>query len=384
MNVFQKMKSSMKKLMTKVKSFNHKKNKDEAPKKDLADSKGLNNFFKGRGASFGKVLGKKASFLKRKLSGKKKNDFKFSEFINSIFDPKSRAYANKVFLYSFFVVFAFIIGKTIGLFLTPSVISNKRTSPPRAAVKKVNIKAEMAAIKTADIFNSTTSGPKKKTNDEDVICLISNTPSTIPVKLVSTVVLQDSVKSVASVQIRGSELLNVREGERISSYAEVGKIGRLNLVIKNLETGICETIESDESKKEKPRLNVVSQRKGKPLLRRAKNDQIESDGKTFKIKKSLRDEMLKDISKILTQAKAVQMRNPDGSYCFKMTEVEAGSVYSLLDIRDGDTVCKVNGSKITNLNDLVNMFGKIKQIEKFNIGLTRDGQKSDKSYLFID
>ena len=82
------------------------------------------------------------------------------------------------------------------------------------------------------------------------------------------------------------------------------------------------------------------------LINRIKNNNIVSDGKKFTIKKALRDEMLKDVGKILSQARAIQIRNDDGSFCFKMTEIEPGSVYSLLDIQDGDTVCQINGNKI--------------------------------------
>ena len=67
-----------------------------------------------------------------------------------------------------------------------------------------------------------------------------------------------------------------------------------------------------------------------------------------------------------------------------MTEIEPGSVYSMLDIQDNDVVCQINGSKITSLNDLMGMFGRIKEIEKFQLGLTRSGESQTKNYEFTD
>ena len=92
--------------------------------------------------------------------------------------------------------------------------------------------------------------------------------------------------------------------------------------------------------------------------------------------------MINNMSDILTQAKAVQITNPDGSLCFKMTEIVPGSLYSQLDIQENDIICNINGKKIDNLNELMGLLGRIKEIDQFQIGLKRNGMNENKEYGF--
>jgi type II secretory pathway component PulC len=92
--------------------------------------------------------------------------------------------------------------------------------------------------------------------------------------------------------------------------------------------------------------------------------------------------MVTNMSDILTQAKAIQIMNPDGSLCFKMTEVVKGSLYSQLNIQEDDIICNINGKKIENLNDLMGLLGKIKEIDQFQLGLKRNGMSENLDYGF--
>ena len=92
--------------------------------------------------------------------------------------------------------------------------------------------------------------------------------------------------------------------------------------------------------------------------------------------------MLKNIQNVLTQARAVQIKNPDGSLSFKMTDVVPGSIYSQLDISDGDIISEINGKKIENINEILTLFGKIKDIDNLSLTILKDGQKQEKDYEF--
>ena len=105
-------------------------------------------------------------------------------------------------------------------------------------------------------------------------------------------------------------------------------------------------------------------------------------GNSFKIKKSLRAEMLDNISEVLTQARAVQIRNPDGTLSFRMTEIVPGSIYSKLNIQDGDTISGINGKKFTNVGQLMELFGRIKDIDEFQVTLDREGATQTMDYNF--
>ena len=109
---------------------------------------------------------------------------------------------------------------------------------------------------------------------------------------------------------------------------------------------------------------------------------IKNSGNSFKIKRQFRDKMISNISEVLTQAKAVQITNPDGSLAFKMTEVVPGSIYSQLNIQNDDIITSVNGKKIENLNELMSLMGRLKEIDQFQIGLKRNGMNENLEYGF--
>ena len=331
--------------------------------------------------------------IKASLSGKSPinnfEKFSWNDFVLRLFSPYSRAKVHGVFVILLVVVLAYMFGKNIALFL------NK--APPLASVNHSTIAIpqeradtslqDINKIASTNLFNikesDKASGTTAKKDIESIVCLDASVQTSLQIKLLDTIVLQDSVKSVASVQMRGSsELMNVREGERLDEMAEVSKINRMKLILKNLQTGECEYAASDiEPEPEMPNLKIVSPSVGKSLFK-SLNPNIKNVGNNFKIKKSFSDSMINNMSDVLTQAKAVQITNPDGSICFKMTEVVAGSLYSLLDIQENDIICNINNKKIDNLNELMGLLGRIKEIDQFQIGLQRNGMPQSKEYGF--
>jgi type II secretory pathway component PulC len=282
-----------------------------------------------------------------------------------------------------------MVGKNIALVINkaPPVAKNIQPSlilPPQPTDSTIQDVNKIASINLFNAKESDKSIDGSKNKDIDsIICLEAEAPTSLQIKLLDTIVLQDSVKSVASVQVRGnSELMNVREGDRLFEMAEVSKIDRMKVILKNLQTGNCEyAATEEESEPDMPNYKIVSPQVGKSLFK-STNPNIKNTGNSFKIKKNFRDSMINNMSDVLTQAKAVQITNPDGSLCFKMTEVVAGSIYSQLDIQENDIICNINGKKIDNLNELMNLLGRIKEIDQFQIGLKRNGMSENKEYGF--
>lgn len=95
--------------------------------------------------------------------------------------------------------------------------------------------ATLTQVKSINIFRTNSGlGGGKKNNIADKKCEESEGQSSLPIKLVNTIVLQDMVK-FASVQIRGDrDLQEVRVGDQISNMAQIFKITRLEILVKNL------------------------------------------------------------------------------------------------------------------------------------------------------
>lgn len=240
----------------------------------------------------------------------------------------------------------------------------------------------LAQVKGINIFRTNTGLGTKKTIVADKKCDEAQQRSNLPIKLINTVVLQDTVKSLASVQIRGEkDLQEVRVGDQISNMAKIFKITRLELLVKNLDSGTCESISSDlKNNEQSSPISVMNPAQSREYRANKKMSGIENNGNKFAISKTLLDEKLKDIAAVLTQAKAVKIQNPDGSLSFKMTELDPQGIFPYLGIQDQDIITSINGKPIYDMNEVMLLFGRIKGLENLSLGIKREGSDSVQEY----
>jgi len=306
------------------------------------------------------------------------------QWVPYLLGEASRHTIHRTFLVALTITSFYFGGKFVGMWLGKTKKS-KGFAPRSQRVAQYNPRLDANHIKNSNIFNakeSLTEKPRtvKPKEPEVKICRIANRKSSLPIKLINTIVLQDSVKSVASVSKRG-KIVSLREGEKIEGMAEIGKIDRLKVVFKNLNSGSCEYIENVDKKAKRAfarkKLKVTPPRK-------IKKGGIQGVGNKYSIKKSVRDQLLSNIGEVLTQARAIQIKNPDGTLSYKMTDVVPGSIYSQLDIQNGDIVTGINGKKITSLNELMSMFGKLKQNDSYELTIKRSGSEKTLNYNFTE
>ena len=252
---------------------------------------------------------------------------------------------------------------------------------------KLLTKTKINKIKNANVFKTTKVEVVEDTTvrrDMNKKCESADRKSRLPIKLVNTIVLQDSVKSIASVSVRSSSKLeSFRVGDKISSLATIGKIGRQKLIVKNLSTGDCEAIEGslNEKKRGGTQLTVLTPKASNTYKQKLKKvDGIETDGNNFKIKKDFLQEKMKNINDLLTQARGIKIDNPDGSLSFKIVDIEPGSVYDYLGIQNGDVISGIDGEPIRNLNEVMKLFGNVGNLQKMNLTISRNGEETSQSY----
>jgi type II secretory pathway component PulC len=215
----------------------------------------------------------------------------------------------------------------------------------------------------------------------DANCEEAQQSTSLPLKLVNTIVLQDSVKSLASVQVRGNrDLQELREGDQIDNMAKIFKITRLEILIKNLENGMCESLASAKERERSSPISVMSPSQSKTFTANKKMSGIDNVGNKFTISKTLLDDKMKDIAAILTQARAIKIQNPDGSLSFKLTEMDPEGIFPYLGLQDGDIITAINGKPIFDLNEVMNTFSRIKNIENLSLGIKREGSESTQDY----
>lgn len=305
---------------------------------------------------------------------------KLKSFHVEIFSPARRNSIHKAFQYSIIFGSVFIVGKNLALFIkgAETVPSKSVLSAGFEGANELT-RADINDMRNSGLFKTEAAKPvddvKKPVIAEDVKCQKADRKSRLPIKLINTVVLQDSIKSIASVQVRSSsELTEVREGDKINDMAKIDLIDRQKIIVKNLKDGNCEAIENLEDTG-RGKIAVMSPSQSKEFKRRSlKIEGIENKGNSFTIEKSFIQDKMKNISDVLTQARGIQLSNPDGSISFKIVDVEPGGIFSYLGIQNNDVITHINGKKISNLNEVMSLFGKISNVDKMKITVNRNGE----------
>ena len=278
--------------------------------------------------------------------------------------------------------FTYTAGKVTALFMKgPPTVESARKFTVDIDLDEDFKPGTLNQVRAINIFRTNT-GLGKKKQVADAKCETAQQASNLPIKLVNTVVLQDQVKSLASVQIRGDrDLQEVRVGDQISNLAKIFKIGRLEMIIRNLESGICESITSDKLRERgKSPISVMSPAQSRAFKAAKKMPGIENVGNKFNISKNLLDEKMKDIASILTQARAIKIQNPDGTMAFKLTEMDPEGLFPYLGLQDQDIITSINGKPIYDMNEVMSLFGKIKNLDKLQLGIKREGSETTLDY----
>jgi type II secretory pathway component PulC len=162
--------------------------------------------------------------------------------------------------------------------------------------------------------------------------------------------------------------------------AKIARIARLEMIIKNLQTGACESVSNEKMRDERQRISIMSPAQANAFKQQQKMKGIENQGNKYVIAKDLLDEKLKDISVVLTQAKAIKIQQPDGTLAFKITEIDPGGIFSYLGIQNDDIITSINGKPISDLNEVMALFGKIKNVDQLQLGVRRDGEDTQMDY----
>ncbi len=305
-----------------------------------------------------------------------------SRSIEKLLSREARDTIHQISLVLIISLFTYTMGKTTALILKGATVVNsaKNYNAEIDLSEDFNV-GSISQVRSVNLFRTNT-GLSKKKKVADTKCEQAQQASNLPIKIINTVVLQDSVKSLASVQIRGERTIQeVREGEQISNLAKIFKISRLEMIVKNLENDICESIISEKGRESvQSQFTVMSPAESRAFKASRKLPGIENVGNNFSISKALLDEKIKDIAAVLSQARAIKIQNPDGSMAFKLTELDPQGIFPYLGLQDQDIITSINGKPIYDMNEVMGIFAKIKNLDKLQLGIRREGTDSNLDY----
>jgi type II secretory pathway component PulC len=150
--------------------------------------------------------------------------------------------------------------------------------------------------------------------------------------------------------------------------------------VKNLESGVCESIASEKARETRSPISVMSPSQSRQFKANKKMSGIDNVGNKFAISKALLDDKMKDIASILTQARAIKIQNPDGSLAFKLTEMDPQGIFPYLGLQDQDIITSINGKPIYDMNEVMGLFARIKNLDNLQLGVKREGTDSVQEY----
>ncbi len=238
------------------------------------------------------------------------------------------------------------------------------TEAPRARNLQSNTKDFMAYQMTIipgrgrpHLFNKEGLVPD---NDEGGGGFASGAPvkTNLPLNLLGVIVIQNSDKSVASVEDKGiNQVIAVRKGDPITRSTFVESIDNYRLVFRNEETQRMEYIELPQDQITATRRSAPVKGSGSDGITRTGEGRMTLDRGA--IDKALGD----DFNKILTQARCVpefEGGKPAGYRCF---QIEPGSIYEKLGLQDNDIICGIDGEA---LNDPSRAFSKLAALKDTN------------------
>ena len=100
------------------------------------------------------------------------------------------------------------------------------------------------------------------------------------------------------------------------------------------------------------------------------------------VRKTEIDEALKDISKILTQARIrpyFSAGKPDG---FIISRIKKGSIFQKMGMQNGDVIQSVNDQPIKSPDEMMELYNGLKSGSAISLNIKRRGQKQDLEYIF--
>ncbi len=110
---------------------------------------------------------------------------------------------------------------------------------------------------------------------------------------------------------------------------------------------------------------------------------IEQDDHRFTIRESQWPKDWKNMTVVLTQARAEKIENPDGTLSLKITNIDPQGVFAALGIKEEDIISSINNRPIYNMQEVLSMLAAVSKNQTIELGLKRADQDEVLVYKII-
>lgn len=170
-------------------------------------------------------------------------------------------------------------------------------------------------------------------------------------------------------------------GDRLPGGGPIQLIGGGTVVFENPTTGRLERVALFADRPPEGNRVARSSEMGEPGSPFA--DQIRKiDDTTFEVQRSLVTQLLARPESI-RGARVRPVQNPDESVGFRFYAVGRSSLPAALGLRSGDVVSAVNGMEFTSPDRLLEIYSKVRELDRLSVTITRGGSPITLAYDVI-
>lgn len=254
--------------------------------------------------------------------------------------------------------------------VAPREVGVDQTGSNRA----VHALQDYEVVITRNLFNSKGLIPGED-KQEDTIDQMNNPVKTgLPLNLVGTVILRNELRSIGTIQDTSDQgVYPVRVDDEIPGKLRVISVEPYRVVFLNLGNRRREYVEIPANLSDTKTITLGSTRAVAPGIAQAAPNQ-------YTVSKSKIDAALANFNLILTQAKALPHFENGTPAGYKLIQIEPGSIYAELGLKNGDILCGFNGEQINDPARALEMYNLLKTSSHVEICIKRDGRTRTVAY----
>jgi general secretion pathway protein C len=203
------------------------------------------------------------------------------------------------------------------------------------------------------------------------------TRTTLPFNLVGTLILRDELRSIATIEDKSASMVYpVRVEDEIPSKAKIVKIEAYKVIFVNTSTGRREFIDIPEDVQVGgPKIQI-----GKPSKAAAGPGIEKVSENQYNVSRTEVDATLKDLNKVLTEARAVPNFENGVPNGYKLFQIVPGSIYDKLGLQNGDVITGLNGEPINDPARALALLNELKNSSHLDLQIKKDGRVQSRSY----
>ncbi|WP_176758747.1 type II secretion system protein GspC [Thiohalorhabdus denitrificans] len=181
---------------------------------------------------------------------------------------------------------------------------------------------------------------------------------------------QEGTQKVALIASGEGEEGVYRVGDSLPGGAEILRIEPRRVILRR--NGVTEALNLEVTELEGRASRQGSAGSGSGIRKEGANRRVVS-------RRTVRQN-LENLPSLLRQAKAVPHRVNGEPAGFRIVNIQSGSIYEDLGLREGDVVKSVNGQDIRTPSDALGAYRELKNADEYKVRLERDGQEQTLNY----